>query len=117
MICILMKWADTERLTDDALLQESAVIKLGQPNPSRLMFLVNWMQDIRMGYVHLLGSDSDIWSKPDMNDLVALKAPSADDKFTTWVSDTAIPTFHSVLGRCFRVCPRSETVHKTVTDQ
>ncbi|PVH76529.1 hypothetical protein DL98DRAFT_641042 [Cadophora sp. DSE1049] len=45
---------------NSAPLPESAVIRLGQQEPTRLKILVRWMQDIRMGYVHLLGSDSDI---------------------------------------------------------
>ncbi|KAH9215913.1 hypothetical protein DL95DRAFT_499395 [Leptodontidium sp. 2 PMI_412] len=86
-----------------ALLQESAVIRLGQPDRTRLKFLVNWMQDIRMGYVHLLGSDSDIWSKGDVLDMIALQAPTADDLFTTWISESAIPAFHRLLGKfCFQ---------------
>ncbi|KAH7324039.1 hypothetical protein BKA65DRAFT_406916, partial [Rhexocercosporidium sp. MPI-PUGE-AT-0058] len=84
------------------IFQESAAIRRGQPDRTRLKFLVTWIQDVRMGYVHLLGSDSDIWSKAEVLDMVTLQAPTADNLFTTWISESAIPAFHRLLGRFWR---------------
>ncbi len=96
---------------DEALLQESAVIRLRQPNRARLGFLATWMQDVRMGYVHLIGSDSDIWSQPNILDMVSLQPPSADDLFTTWISETAIPAFHRALEILH--CKRSYVINQS----
>jgi hypothetical protein len=55
------------------------------------------MQRPKVGHVYLVSDDSDIWSKPDMLDMIGLKAPSAEDLFTSWISETAVHWFHRVL--------------------
>ena len=57
-----------------------------------------------MGDVYLLGRDSEIWSKPDTPDLIALNARTAEDAFTTWVADSAVHWWHRSIGRFLRVC-------------
>ena len=72
-------------------------------NPRDLSFLQEWMRRPSMGNVYLIGRDSDIWSKPNLSDLIVLRARHSDDLFTQWLSDTFVSAYHRVVGRFFRV--------------
>ncbi len=69
------------------------------------------MERTSMGNIYLLGPDSDIWSNPDVSDLIALSARHSDDPFTTWVTDTVIHWWHRLIGKYFRVRLLALLVH------
>jgi hypothetical protein len=88
---------------DTALLQQCQIIKLQSPNSRALAFFQRWMARTEMGNVYLTGEDSDIWSQPDLPDLVALDAEMPADPLSTWASDTAIHWYHQIIGKHFKV--------------
>ena len=90
---------------DEALLQQITLASLRSPNPRDLAFLQEWMIRPTMGNVYLLGRDSDIWSNPDISDLIALNSRHADDHFTAWVTNNAVHWWHRVAGKHLRVSP------------
>ena len=59
-----------------------------------------------MGYVYLLGQDSDIWANPEESDLIALQARHSDSPVSRWMSDTLVHWYHQAIGRKLRV-PRA----------
>ena len=56
-----------------------------------------------MGNVYLVGQEGDIWSKPDMSDLIALGSQNADDPFTAFVKSKGVHWWYRVVGRYLRV--------------
>ena len=56
-----------------------------------------------MGGVYLIGEDSEIWSNPDMRDIVALRANHVDDPCTKWIADRAVRWWHRIVGKYIRV--------------
>ena len=56
-----------------------------------------------MGYVYLLGQDSDIWANPEESDLIALQARHSDSPVSRWMSDTLVHWYHQAVGRRLRV--------------
>ncbi|KAL9070527.1 MAG: hypothetical protein Q9161_004824 [Pseudevernia consocians] len=88
---------------NEALLQQTTLASLRSPNPRDLAFLQEWMIRPTMGNVYLLGRDSDIWSIPDISDLIALNSRHADDPFTAWVANKAVHWWHRVAGKHLRV--------------
>lgn len=88
---------------DEALHQQMTLTALEPVNPRDLSFLQEWMARPSMGNVYLIGRDSDIWSKPDMSDLIVLRARHSDDLLTRWLSDSLVHAYHRVVGRFFRV--------------
>lgn len=90
-------------LIDEALLHQTTLASLGPPNLHDLAFLQEWMKRPSMGNVYLLGQDSDIWSNPDIPDLIALNARRADDPFTAWVTNKAVHWWHRIVGKYLRV--------------
>ena len=88
---------------DEALLQQTTLASLRSPNPRDLAFLQEWMIRPTMGNVYLLGRDSDIWSIPDISDLIALNSRHADDPFMAWVANKAVHWWHRVAGKHLRV--------------
>ena len=88
---------------DEALHQQMTLTAQKPVNSRDLGFLQEWMRRPTMGNVYLIGRDSDIWSEPDLSDLIALRAGHSDDLFTQWLSDTFVHTYHRVIGRFFRV--------------
>jgi len=53
-----------------------------------------------MGYVWLIGPDRNVWEKPDVEDLIALK----DHDSERVLGNKAVRWWHHTLGRYFRVC-------------
>jgi hypothetical protein len=64
-----------------------------------------------MGNVYLLGQDSDMWAKPEVGDMIVLKARPVDDSLSRFVTDKMIHWYHRILGRRIRV--RSNPSHPT----
>jgi hypothetical protein len=93
----------TDFLLDIALLQQCQITKLQGPNPRDLAFFQRWMMRTEMGNVYLVGEDSDIWSHPDLPDLVALNARISGDPLSTWASNTVIHWYHQTIGKYFKV--------------
>ncbi len=93
----------TESILDEALLQQTTLASLRPPNPHDLAFIQEWMIRPTMGNFYLLGQDSDIWSNPNISDLIALNARHADDPFTAWVTNKAVHWWHRVAGKYLRV--------------
>lgn len=56
-----------------------------------------------MGCVYLYGRDSDIWEKPDLVDLIALKPQQSEGLFSCWVADHFLHKYHQTIGKYFRV--------------
>ncbi|KAG9234546.1 hypothetical protein BJ875DRAFT_376161 [Amylocarpus encephaloides] len=90
-----------------ALLQESAVIKLGHPQPICVNFLQAWMQRPAMGDIQLLGGDRKIWSEPDLLDMVSLHHPTSEGLFSNWAAALAMEYFHKYVGRHWIQLPES----------
>jgi hypothetical protein len=92
---------------DEAVLVQSMLMKLKSPRARNLQYLQVWMERPTMGNVYLLGADSDIWSDPNVWDLIALDQRPANDMFSAWVSDSVLPVYHRAIGRLFKVkcCP------------
>lgn len=88
---------------DQALLQQSMVAKLDSPSTSDLEFMKTWMKAPSMGKVYLLGSDADVWEKPDRFDLIALRARKCEDSFSLFLSNVFIHWYHRFFGLYIRV--------------
>lgn len=93
----------TKLPTDTALLLQSQITKLQGPNPRDLAFFQRWMTRTEMGNVYLVGEDSDIWSHPDLPDLVTLNARVSEDPLSSWASNTVIHWYHKMIGKYFKV--------------
>ena len=88
---------------DEALHHQISLTALDPLNPHDLSFLQDWMKRPSMGNVYLIGRDSDIWSKPDLSDLIALHPRHLDNSLTKWLSDSMVHAYHRAVGRYFRV--------------
>ncbi|MCJ1390413.1 hypothetical protein MMC18_003272 [Xylographa bjoerkii] len=85
-----------------ALLLQTQLSDLQQPKPQDLKFLQRWMKRPSMGFVYLLGRDSDIWEKPESIDLVALKPRKSEGLFLSWITDTLVHQYHRLVGKHLR---------------
>jgi len=103
---------DADMYKDEALVLQSLVSKHDSPNPQDLKFLQNWMKRPTMGYVYLLGADSDIWEKPDPADLIAIQCRESQSFFSHFLGDFVIHWYHRCLGKRFRVSTISNAVDK-----
>lgn len=56
-----------------------------------------------MGSFPLLGIDGNSWNVEYEDDLVAVKARTAPDMFSTWFTETLVPAYHYLLGEKFKV--------------
>lgn len=98
----------------DALLQQSLLQQLKQPNPTALEFLQHWMKRPDMGCVYLYGRDSNIWEKPDLLDLVALKPQQSEGLFSSWLADHFLQKYHQTIGKYFRKPYATDSFANTV---
>ncbi|KAF2244972.1 hypothetical protein BU26DRAFT_608451 [Trematosphaeria pertusa] len=80
---------------DSALLVQQRLARFDLPNARDLGFLVNWMKS----NVYLLGQDSDIWEKPEVEDMVALKTRPVGDLVSRFLTDSIIHWYHRIIGR------------------
>lgn len=90
-------------LAGDALLQQTMLQELQQPNARDLKFLQHWMKRPSMGSVYLLGLDSDIWEKPDLPDLISLGPGRSESIVSAWLTNSFVHQYHQILGRYLRV--------------
>jgi hypothetical protein len=89
---------------DETLLLHHKVVRLGKPNSQQVRVLWKWMEGTTRGNVYLTGLDRDIWSKDaDLDDMLTLEAPAADDFFTSKTSVWLIHVYHNLIGRYIHV--------------
>jgi hypothetical protein len=97
------EYACTRRLSgthimyiDDALIQQSVILKLPAPKQWDLHYLQNYLATKGMGPRALMGRDVELWGsyKPD---LVALQPRTERDAFSMWAAKKAV-------GRLFTYC-------------
>jgi hypothetical protein len=87
---------------DDALIQQSIISRLSDPNPHNLRSLQNWLERPNMGNLALIGKDRDTWGASDEPlshnmDLLAIKSGGENDAFSTWFNRKFIHWFHHIL--------------------
>jgi hypothetical protein len=58
---------------DEALLSAKQLAQQDGPLARDMSYLQQWMKRPDMGYVYLLGADSDVYEKPDLKELVNVK--------------------------------------------
>jgi hypothetical protein len=57
-----------------------------------------------MGYFPIRGLDQGAWDPRDEDDLIAIRARTAPDRFSKWFIDTVVRVYHRLLGERFKVC-------------
>jgi hypothetical protein len=62
-----------EFILDEALLSAKELAHQDGPLARDMSYLQQWMKRTDMGYVYLLGADSDVYKKPDLKELVNVK--------------------------------------------
>ena len=62
------------------------------------------MSRLDMGNILLMGLDAETWSKPNMEDLVALEPRSSDDGFSSELTLRLVHFYNSIFGRYIHVC-------------
>ncbi|KAK8062015.1 hypothetical protein PG994_008381 [Apiospora phragmitis] len=87
------------RGTDDTLLKQAKIARLGAPALQDLGFLREWWKRPRMGYFPLIGADRNSYTEQYERDLVAVKARSTPDLFTRWFNDGLVSKWHGWFGR------------------
>ena len=92
-----------DEVLDEALILQRLIVQFPAPNSKDLDFLQVWMADPKMGNVYLLGADSDIWEKPDLTDLIALRGGQNQSVASKAMSDYALHWWHRAFGWRFRV--------------
>lgn len=90
-----------DKRTDNALMQQAAILALQPPAKRDLGFLRYWLADPRFGNGFLAGRDSLTWEDDTLSpDLVALRPRSDNDKrFSKKATDFLIMEFHRIFGR------------------
>jgi hypothetical protein len=87
---------------DDAVIQQSIISCLADPNRHDLRSLQDWLERPNMGNLALIGKDRDIWGasnepiSPNM-DLLALNSGGENDPFSIWFTQKFISWFHYIL--------------------
>lgn len=89
---------------NEAILKQARLTRLDGPSQYELRFLRTWLERPRMGNFPLLGLDRKTWDEDHEGDLLALRARSRSDLFSSWVAETLVPTFHRFIGERFKVC-------------
>lgn len=89
---------------NDAVLKQARLARLDGPSRYELHFLRRWLKRPRMGNFPLLGLDRKTWDEHHEHDLLALRARSRSDLFSSWVAETLVPIFHRFIGERFKVC-------------
>ncbi|KAH8593912.1 hypothetical protein B0O99DRAFT_574662 [Bisporella sp. PMI_857] len=87
---------------NDAVIQQSIISRLADPNESTLRSLQDWLERPKMGNLALLGRDRDTWGASDEPlrnnmDLFAIGSGRENNVFSTWFSRKFIRWFHHAL--------------------
>ncbi|KAK3385713.1 hypothetical protein B0H63DRAFT_473466 [Podospora didyma] len=104
-----------EKLKDyqEALLRYRQVHALGPPVSRQVKAVQEWMERPDMGNVFLVGLDKDIWKEPNLDDLVALAAPS-EDNFTNSLTLNMIHLYNRVFGRYIHRAETRDFLQNTI---
>ncbi|KAF2741505.1 hypothetical protein EJ04DRAFT_547840 [Polyplosphaeria fusca] len=81
-----------------AVLEQVQMAKLSPPNLRDLRFLVDYMKVPSMGNIYLLGPDSDIWEKPQLEDMFAVNPKEVDNSLSKMVTVIVVDWFHRLVG-------------------
>jgi len=89
-------------VADQCITQHSILAKLGRPSKHDLDFLRDWLVRRDMGNFPIISNDRESWNKEMEHDLVTVNEPSDSDPFSSWVSQSFLPTFHSLIGKHYK---------------
>jgi hypothetical protein len=90
---------------DEALLAAKCMAKGDGPLARDMACLRLWMQRTDMGYVYLLGADSDVYEKPELGELITVKRHEGHNLAARVMADFAVRMWRKM----FRVV--SKTAH------
>jgi hypothetical protein len=76
--------------TDKALLSAQRLAREESPLARDMAYLKQWMKRSDMGYVYLLGADSDIYEAPEVSEMVAIKRHKGHGLAARVVADAGI---------------------------
>jgi len=96
--------------TDDALLQQTEILRLRDANKSDLNTVREWILRTDGGNGFFRGREADPWEERNAEDLVSLAGwLDRKDHFTLWIKDTIVPWFHRCCGSRVKVIHSPET--------
>jgi hypothetical protein len=92
----------TNVLLDDAIIQQSVILKLAEPEQWDLHYLQDYLHTKEMGPLALMGSDAGVWGSADDRDsykpdLVALRPRTERDAFSVWAARKAVGSLFTYL--------------------
>ncbi|KFY88323.1 hypothetical protein V500_06418 [Pseudogymnoascus sp. VKM F-4518 (FW-2643)] len=87
---------------NDSIIKQTYLARLENPRRYDIEFLRSWLQRPGMGSFPLLGIDGNSWNVEYEDDLVAVKARTAPDMFSTWFMETLVPAYHYFIGEKFK---------------
>jgi hypothetical protein len=94
---------DLRVVIDEALLLAQYLAKQASPLARDMTFLQQWIKRPDMGYVYLLGADSDVYEKPDdLTELIAVKRHRGHNLVARIVADFGVRIWRRVFLR--KVC-------------
>jgi hypothetical protein len=89
--------------TDDAILQQSQLLKHEDANGRDLGILQDWLTRKDGGNCFLQGREIDTWKCE--KDLISLAGQQGGaDPLTLWINRRVVPWFHNRWGYRFKVC-------------
>jgi hypothetical protein len=99
------QWATALRIREklkeynQALLLQTMLAKQNGPLGRDLAFLQEWIKRPTMGYVYLLGPDSDVWEKPDLAVLIVLRRSERQSTASRVIGDFVVLWWNRVFRR------------------
>jgi hypothetical protein len=88
---------------DETLLLQTRLAREDGPLARDMTFLQHWMKRPSMGFVYLLGGDSDVYEKPDYSDLIVIKRHRSHTLATRIIGDVWVRFWHRFLGKKAKV--------------
>jgi hypothetical protein len=101
-LLIFRYWSAYPPCIDEFLEQQTKLSRLGRPSKYDLDFLRDWLVRPNMGNFPIISNDRKAWDKGSEDDLITAMEQQGSDVFSTWVSNTLIPTFHTMIGKRFK---------------
>ncbi|KAH8702836.1 hypothetical protein GQ44DRAFT_732716 [Phaeosphaeriaceae sp. PMI808] len=92
---LVMKIREVLKGYNDALIQQSLILKYPEPGKWDLHYLQDYLQAPEMGPLALTGDDARIWGsvldrKSHAPDLIALRPRANEDTFSIWAAENTI---------------------------
>ncbi|KAL5322063.1 hypothetical protein ACEPPN_010032 [Leptodophora sp. 'Broadleaf-Isolate-01'] len=89
---------------NDAIIQQSVMGHLADPNPHHLRSLQQWLERPGMGNLALIGKDRNVWGTSDERissniDLLTVCPPGSRDSFSAWFTESFIHVIHKLVWR------------------